>query len=55
MPDITMCTGVGCPRKESCYRFLAKPSDRQSYFTKPPVKENGECAYYSMPIHGPIV
>jgi hypothetical protein len=44
MPDIAMCEGTGCPRKESCHRFTATPSEyRQSYFETPPVKEDGRC------------
>jgi hypothetical protein len=46
MPDIAKCTGEGCPKKESCYRFTSKPSMRQSYFVKPPIEENGECKSY---------
>lgn len=46
MPDITMCEGTGCPRKESCHRFTAKPSEYQSYFVTPPVKEDGKCEMY---------
>lgn len=47
MPDISMCTGEGCPRKETCYRFTAKPSElRQSYFMKAPIKEDNTCEYY---------
>lgn len=36
MPDITMCPGDGCKIKKKCYRFMAKPSERQSfaYFNK---------------------
>jgi len=45
MPDITMCPGTGCPHKEKCYRFTAKPSDYQSYFMTPPIKE-GKCDMY---------
>jgi hypothetical protein len=45
MPDITMCVGTNCPHKEKCYRYTAKPSDYQSYFMKPPIKE-GKCEYY---------
>lgn len=45
MPDISMCAGEGCPIKKSCYRFTAKPLERQSYFESPPIL-NGECAYY---------
>ena len=41
-----MCEGKGCPFKESCYRFTAKPNEhRQSYFINEPIK-NGECEYY---------
>jgi len=45
MPDITMCLGTNCPHKEKCYRFTAKPSDYQSYFMSPPIKE-GKCDMY---------
>lgn len=53
MPDITMCAGaqflpvgkggelvaVECFRKNTCYRFTAKPNEhRQSYFVDIPVK-----------------
>ena len=47
MPDITMCDGGKCPKKDGCYRHTAKPCDwRQSYFEKPPWDEDGECIYY---------
>lgn len=46
MPDITMCEGTGCPRKESCHRFTEKPSEYQSYFVTPPVREDGKCEMY---------
>ena len=26
MPDITMCTNITCPLRESCYRFKATPN-----------------------------
>jgi len=42
MPDITMCHGLECPKKEKCYRYKAIPGMMQSYFTNPPYKEN-EC------------
>ena len=46
MPDITMCTGVGCPLKETCYRYKAKPDEYwQSFFMKPPF-EKGKCEHY---------
>ena len=45
MPDITMCKGDGCEAKNTCYRFTAIPSMRQSYFMGNP-SENGGCEYY---------
>ena len=45
MPDITMCSGIGCPKKQSCYRHTAKASDYQSFFMTPPIKD-GECDHY---------
>ena len=45
-PDITMCSGEGCPVKEKCYRFTAKPNEyRQSYFVEPPIRD-GKCDHY---------
>ena len=40
-----MCSGEKCPLKQICYRYTAKPSDRQSYFMEPPVLE-GTCDYF---------
>lgn len=46
MPDISMCEGTGCPLKETCYRFIAEPSEyRQSYMTTP-LKKDNTCDYY---------
>jgi DnaJ-class molecular chaperone len=45
MPDITMCSGIDCPYKDSCYRYTAKPSEYQSYFVDPPIK-NDKCDSY---------
>ena len=45
MPDITKCRGEGCEAKNTCYRFTATPSMRQSYFTESP-DLNGGCEYY---------
>lgn len=44
-PDITMCKGTNCPIKEGCYRHTAKPSDYQSWFMEPPIKD-GKCDMY---------
>ena len=45
MPDITMCKGVGCEAKETCYRYTAEPSYMQSCFLQTP-SINGKCNYY---------
>jgi hypothetical protein len=46
MPDITMCTGDGCSKKNTCYRFTATPGHRQSYFCEPPIDKDGNCDVY---------
>lgn len=49
MPDITMCNGNGCPKKDSCYRFTAKPNELwQSYFMDIPYKDNDCDSYWSV-------
>ena len=37
MPDISLCQNEECYRKDTCYRYIAEPSYRQSYgnFTEP--------------------
>ena len=45
MADISMCEGNGCEVKNTCYRFTAKPSEYQSYFTPTPIENEG-CEYY---------
>jgi hypothetical protein len=40
MADITKCKGQGCPVKEKCYRYTAKESMYQSYFSELPIKDN---------------
>ncbi len=43
MPDIHMCHGENCERKETCYRYTATPNPySQSYFTSVPKP----CGYY---------
>lgn len=42
MPDISMCYGLNCKRREYCYRFTATPSHFQSYFAAPP----DPCEYF---------
>lgn len=50
MPDISMCIGNDCTKKEKCYRFKAKPCEyAQSYFCDPPFEiKDGvlECGYF---------
>lgn len=46
MPDISMCNGLNCPLRETCYRHIATPSYRQSYFMTAPIKEDKTCDYY---------
>lgn len=46
MSDISKCSGEGCKLKKKCYRFTAKSGMRQSYFSKPPIKEDGKCDYF---------
>ena len=50
MPDISMCEGGLCPKKEQCYRYTAIPTGMQSFFLYPPfttLKEGDEiCEYY---------
>jgi len=45
MADITKCSGKGCALKDMCYRFTAPGSERQAYFTTPPIKDN-ECEMF---------
>lgn len=53
MPDITMCSGEGCPLKENCYRFTATPNPAvpihsQSWFAEPPIQ--GDDCEYQIPL-----
>lgn len=43
MPDISMCEGKDCPKKEKCYRFRAIPSEFQ-YWILPDKIHN--CEYF---------
>jgi hypothetical protein len=47
MADITMCEGINCEQRETCYRYIAKESPyRQAYFEKTPVLKDGECEMF---------
>lgn len=52
MPDITMCLNKECTKKETCYRFIAKPSPWQSYcmFEFEIIKGETYCDFY-WPLH----
>jgi hypothetical protein len=46
MPDITMCEDKECPKKNTCFRFLADPTlCWQPYFVKSP-RKGKKCEYY---------
>lgn len=51
MADITMCLGETtkyvCPLRVTCLRYKAKPSVRQSWFSKLPINQLEEiCSYH---------
>lgn len=48
MPDITMCKGYNCPKKEKCFRHKAVPTEYwQSYFAENPYDyEIDNCLYF---------
>lgn len=46
MPDITMCTGEGCPRVLDCYRYTARPSKRDQSYMDPPICPHVACVYF---------
>ena len=49
MPDITMCKNNKCSKKDTCYRFKAKPDTYQSYFID--MKEKDCDSYWSIKIN----
>lgn len=40
-----MCQDKDCPLKESCYRYTAKPSEWQSWFSESP-RDGDKCEMY---------
>lgn len=46
MPDITLCRYEECEVKKTCYRYLSKGSNWQSYFAEKPYKEGEDCSHY---------
>jgi hypothetical protein len=45
MSDITTCTNEECPKKNGCYRYLAKPSPVMQAYCNFPF-EAGECEFF---------
>lgn len=45
MPDLTLCVDHECKQRKTCYRYLATPSEYQSFFVGSPRDEEGECMY----------
>jgi hypothetical protein len=44
---ISKCSGEGCQRRETCYRYTANADGPwQSYFSAPPGCEDGICPDY---------
>jgi len=52
IPDICLCKGTGCNRKQSCVRFLAEPKAKnQAWIVEAvaiPVKS--ECGFFAQTI-----
>lgn len=48
MSDIYKCTGRNCSQKTTCYRYLAKASEHQSYVAPFLAEEweDGKCVLY---------
>ena len=47
MPDISMCKGGSCPKKQDCYRYRAIPTpQRQAYYATPPIAADGSCTHF---------
>lgn len=45
MADIAMCTNILCEKRATCYRYMAQPSDVQSYCEFNDGQKDG-CGYY---------
>ena len=52
MPDISKCNGTDCPKRDTCYRFRAKPSEHlQAYFTYAPYDHGTKSCSHYWPTH----
>ena len=45
MPDVSMCSNVGCKQKDKCYRYMARPSNWQSYSHF--ARSKDQCDYFT--------
>ena len=43
MPDIAMCRNEKCPRKETCYRYMATPCEPGQCYGE---FDHKDCEYY---------
>jgi hypothetical protein len=47
MADITMCKGINCEQRGTCYRYIATANPyAQSYFSETPMKDEKTCDEY---------
>lgn len=46
MADISKCRGTNCPLANTCYRYLAKSDEWQSFMFEVPIKPDYTCEYY---------
>lgn len=46
MPDISMCDGFGCPKKDLCYRHTAIPSPFCQTYSQFRIDKDGRCEDY---------
>ncbi|HOJ64062.1 MAG TPA: DUF2934 domain-containing protein [Spirochaetota bacterium] len=45
--EFLLCTGINCPFKEDCYRFLIEPSPDSEFLGKPPYdKSLNYCSFF---------
>jgi hypothetical protein len=47
MPDISMCANYMCKKRFECFRYIATPSDMQSYFRPDMEEDNDGCKYFN--------
>jgi hypothetical protein len=55
MPDISMCMGKNCERKETCYRYKAYPSPHWQAYGDFDSGDVSKCGYYWKVTNEPVV